>query len=1099
MIECPTCGSNNIEQAQLCEKCASPLLGSDIRCGLYTYGGTSNGQVLQMRYIITRELSSDFTGVKYLAEDDQEKKDVIIWALPLVAAADEVKIHSLSELCDSLKELTDDHILKVSGFYSKRNARYIVTEYVDGCTLEERIASEGSLNIEEVLEIFSPLARSIDLAHKQGFIHGDISPANILISSKGVVKLANFAIGKAIKEMLALLLPEEDIKPSFYTAPEQSENAICSAKSDIYSLSACISQSLSKEFFSRLDRRQLRQLKQKPGLLPQLSEKQNEVLWKSLSAYPQDRHNSAVELLTELRDSAADIIVVKGPTEAEQISFEKSLAELRRKTQEWSGELEESINKLTADSEKEKQKHAEILRQAQTQARQQAEQLRADYEGKTEQLKAKIAEAQGELAAALSEVDRKTEALVSEKGKALQQSREHEEAINKLIADAEREKQKHAEMLSKAQAQVREQAEQQLADYEEKIVQLRAKIADTELAAVAALGETYRNTEALAAEREKALQQSRENEEAIKKLIADAEKGKQQNSEILCQAQIQTGQKAEQQQADYEGKIKQLEARIAEAEAKLATAVSEANRKTEALAAEKEKALQRSREYEDVIKKLTADAEKEKQQHSGILSQAQIQTGQQAEHQQADYEGKIKQLEARIAETEAEPAAAVSEANRKIEALTAEKEKALQRSRELEEAINKLTADAEKEKQILAEALSRAQTQAREQAEQQLADYEERIEQLKGSIGDAQYAAAMNEAEHKSRELAAEKKKVLQQKKEHEDAIKKMTADAEKEKQILAEALSRAQTQAREQAEQQLADYERKINQLKAKIAEAEAKLVVAMSEAHRNTVALVAEKKKALQQSREHEETLEKVNAEAKQQQKKSAEQLNQAQRKLDAQAEAIKHIKKEAAQTPSRSKFSIIALTSVSIVILGIVTGYLYIKAEKQNKNSLKQGTTGLSSAKQGEYEASTDLTGSIIENDVVKKRQAKNEAERNVPKKTFSELTREAVGFEANDQWEKAIAVYEKALEINKNVRIEGRMAKCWYNLYLSQATTAQQAEDLDKAIELYAKALTYNDNADVREKLEAATKTQKFLTQTKQIEIELQTWLETASEF
>jgi tetratricopeptide (TPR) repeat protein len=130
-------------------------------------------------------------------------------------------------------------------------------------------------------------------------------------------------------------------------------------------------------------------------------------------------------------------------------------------------------------------------------------------------------------------------------------------------------------------------------------------------------------------------------------------------------------------------------------------------------------------------------------------------------------------------------------------------------------------------------------------------------------------------------------------------------------------------------------------------------------------------------------------------------------------------------------------------------------------------------------------------------VEKRPAKIVAEKIGPKKTFSELTREAVGFEANEQWEKAIAVYEKALEINNILRIENRAKLCRYNLYLSQATTAQQAEDLDKAIELYAKALTYNDNADVREKLEAAKKTQRILTQIKPIEIELQKWLETAS--
>ena len=94
---------------------------------------------------------------------------------------------------------------------------------------------------------------------------------------------------------------------------------------------------------------------------------------------------------------------------------------------------------------------------------------------KIEQLKAKIAVTQGELAAALGELDRKTEALVEEKGKALKQSREHEEAIDKLIAEAEWERQKQAEKLSKAQSQIREQAEQQLADYEEKIKFLKQK------------------------------------------------------------------------------------------------------------------------------------------------------------------------------------------------------------------------------------------------------------------------------------------------------------------------------------------------------------------------------------------------------------------------------------------------------------------------------------------------------------------------------------------------------------------------------------------------------------------------------------------------
>ncbi len=533
MIECPTCGCNNTEQAQRCEKCASPLSGSDLRCGLYTYGGTSNGQVLQMRYIITRELSSDFTGVKYLAEDAEEKKDVIIWALPTIVAADEDKIKSLSELCDSLNKLTDEHILNVSGVYSKRNARYIVVEYFDGCSLEEKVASEGPLNLEQVLEIFSPIAKSLDLAHKQGFIHGDICPANVLINSKGVIKLAYFAIGKEIKEMLSRISPEGKTEPSLYTAPEQLGNAACSAQSDIYSLASCIHQSLCEEPF----RRQSQELEQEPGQLPQLSEKQNKVLLRSLSVNPQDRHSSAVELLTELRDSATE----KELTEPEQISYEKSLADLKQKAQEQNRENEEAIKKLIADAEKEKQQHSEILSQAQTQAREQAEQQRADYEERTEQLKAKIAETEAELTAVVSEANRKTEALAAEKEKALQRSREREETIKKLTADAEKEKQQHAEILRQARTQAREQAEQQQADYEERTEQLKAKIAETEAKLAAALSETG----ALAAERERLLQQSREHEGALEEVGAEAKRKQQKSAKQLNQAQWESEAQAE--------------------------------------------------------------------------------------------------------------------------------------------------------------------------------------------------------------------------------------------------------------------------------------------------------------------------------------------------------------------------------------------------------------------------------------------------------------------------------------------------------------------------------------------------------------------------
>ena len=324
MIECPSCGFSNTDNARQCEKCTSPLLSTDLRCGLYTYGGTSNGQVLQRRYVITRELSSDFTGVKYLAEDVVGEKDVIVWALPIIVSEDKGGINTLGKLCNSLKELADEHILSLLGFHQEDNVRYVVAEYADGCTLEEKIRSGGPLNIEQLFEIFGPIGRSLDAAHKRGFIHGDINLNNILIVSKGVVKLAHFAIGKGIWEILSRLQPEKATKPSFCMAPEQSENVTGSKQSDIYSLAACIYLSLCKGITGRNGRRQLSQLDKHPEKLIQLSEKQNEVLRRSLSVNPWDRHGSAVELLTELRESGAGIVTGGKTTGPELNDYVKS-------------------------------------------------------------------------------------------------------------------------------------------------------------------------------------------------------------------------------------------------------------------------------------------------------------------------------------------------------------------------------------------------------------------------------------------------------------------------------------------------------------------------------------------------------------------------------------------------------------------------------------------------------------------------------------------------------------------------------------------------------------------------------------------------------
>ena len=80
-------------------------------------------------------------------------------------------------------------IVNVTDFFEANNTAYIVMEYLDGITLKEYIAENGVLSPEDILELMAPVLESLDEVHKQGLIHRDISPDNIMLLKNGKVKL----------------------------------------------------------------------------------------------------------------------------------------------------------------------------------------------------------------------------------------------------------------------------------------------------------------------------------------------------------------------------------------------------------------------------------------------------------------------------------------------------------------------------------------------------------------------------------------------------------------------------------------------------------------------------------------------------------------------------------------------------------------------------------------------------------------------------------------------------------------------------------------------------------------------------------------------
>ena len=114
---------------------------------------------------------------------------------------------------------------------------YIVMEFVDGATLQDYVSGRKTLTFNQVVDVIYQCAKGLDYVHRQGVIHRDLKPGNIMLSNEGEVKIMDFSIAHVD---VGLDSPNNDVQGSpMYMPPEQlSEEKRLVAQSDVYSLGA---------------------------------------------------------------------------------------------------------------------------------------------------------------------------------------------------------------------------------------------------------------------------------------------------------------------------------------------------------------------------------------------------------------------------------------------------------------------------------------------------------------------------------------------------------------------------------------------------------------------------------------------------------------------------------------------------------------------------------------------------------------------------------------------------------------------------------------------------------------------------------------------
>jgi serine/threonine-protein kinase len=113
---------------------------------------------------------------------------------------------------------------------------YIVMEYVEGRTLREVLKSEGRLMPRRAMEIVADVCAALDFSHRNGIVHRDVKPGNVMITRAGAVKVMDFGIARAVADnAVTVTQTAAVIGTAQYLSPEQARGENVDARSDVYS------------------------------------------------------------------------------------------------------------------------------------------------------------------------------------------------------------------------------------------------------------------------------------------------------------------------------------------------------------------------------------------------------------------------------------------------------------------------------------------------------------------------------------------------------------------------------------------------------------------------------------------------------------------------------------------------------------------------------------------------------------------------------------------------------------------------------------------------------------------------------------------------
>lgn len=193
------------------------------------------GKILGDRYELIEQIGEGGMSFVYKARCRKLNRYVAVKVLKDSFKGNQEIIDKFKREATAIANLSNANIVNVLDVGTQDDIHYIVMEYIEGKTLKEIITQKGRIPYEVSLSIALKVSKALECAHRNGVIHRDIKPQNILVTEEGIVKVTDFGIAKSM-DSETIAHTSSILGSAHYFSPEQARGSYIDFRADIYAL-----------------------------------------------------------------------------------------------------------------------------------------------------------------------------------------------------------------------------------------------------------------------------------------------------------------------------------------------------------------------------------------------------------------------------------------------------------------------------------------------------------------------------------------------------------------------------------------------------------------------------------------------------------------------------------------------------------------------------------------------------------------------------------------------------------------------------------------------------------------------------------------------